>query len=381
MPSSSAALLLLLGLGRVLGDDLATSDDAATVGAATVLVVTDPNQVFAAAPPTIVPKRPRWIRHRVRPRDRTTQIAARYGVTHEDLLEWNHLGQDVVYPERRRTLRVQARRIPPPRRKIRYVVREGEGWMDVAAKFRVERKDLRAYNWRVRPIRPGVELTLWVDPGLPYRIRRGGGLSIPTTFDVPEGGLSVGRPQRGRLENGVQLPKSDLYARGYPGGLWGSTHTISQLMKAFAAFRHDTGFDGEVVVGAISRKRGRRFPPHLSHRSGRDVDIRLPRLEGVPRTNAPNPDEIDWYASWGLIQALVATGQVSVIFLDIDLQSRLYEAARTMGGIPETLAPIISWPNAGSGDGRPVVRHADGHDGHIHVRFRCGPDEQRCKGA
>jgi murein endopeptidase len=25
------------------------------------------------------------------------------------------------------------------------------------------------------------------------------------------------------------------------------------------------------------------------------------------------------------------------------------------------------------------VRHSDGHDTHMHVRIRCGPDEPKCK--
>ena len=38
-------------------------------------------EAIAGAPPVTIPLRPTWIRHRVLPRERVTQIAVRYGVT------------------------------------------------------------------------------------------------------------------------------------------------------------------------------------------------------------------------------------------------------------------------------------------------------------
>ena len=378
MPSGTAALLLLLGLGRALVfEDEAEQAPVGSVWASDLL------SVLQEAPPTLTPERPRWIRHRVRPRERVTQIAARYGVSASDLIEWNDLDPATVHPTGRRTLRVLARKIPPPRRKVRTVVGEGEGWMDIATKFGIERKDLRAYNWRVRRLEPGVELELWVDPGVPRTIERT--WSTPSArpsalpFEIPTGGQSVGRPERGRLLDGVQLPDSDLYTRKHPSVLWGSSHTIEQIVSALTTLRRETGYTGEIMIGAISRRQGRRFVPHVSHQSGRDVDIRLPLLPGVPSTVHPNPDEVDWLATWALVKAFVDTGEVTAIFLDISLQSRLYEAARSLGETPQTLRPILAWPNWKENT-RPIVRHASGHEGHVHVRITCGRAEPRCKG-
>jgi murein endopeptidase len=387
MLSGSAAVLLLLGLGRVLTvedeEEMHTMHGIATASArAEVMLVSDLGQVLRTAPQTVTVDRPQWIRHRVQPRERVTQIAARYGVSASDVIEWNKLDPSTIHPKGRRTLQILARRIPPPRRQVRYVVGEGEGWMDIATKFGIERKDLRAYNWRVRRLTPGTELELWVDPGLPRTIASTWSASQSPArppIAVPAGGQSVGRPQRGRLIDAVQLPQSDLYARKHPSVLWGSTHTIEQILRAFATLRTQTGYDGEIVIGAISRKSGRRFAPHVSHQSGRDIDIRLPLLPGVPTTVRPNPDEVDWLATWALVKAFVQTGEVTAIFLEIDLQSRLYEAARSLGETPETLRPIIAWPNWKENT-RPIVRHSSGHDGHIHVRIRCGPAEPKCKG-
>lgn len=382
MPTGCVALLLTLGIGPVL--EPAGTEPAEVVAeeapADEVPLVTSLAEVLAAAGPVEIPERPTLIRHRVRQRERLSHLAIRYGVTRKDLLRWNPtLPEDAVYPSKRRTLKIRARRLPPPRVKVRYVVQEGENWMDVAAKFHVPHRDVHAYNWNLRELQTGQEIVLWIDPGWPQTIHPGEGPPIPETFDVPAGALSVGRPNRGRLQDGVLLPESDLYTRKTPTtGLWGSSHTILQIDRAFAAFRHDTGYEGEVVIGALSRKRGGRFSPHRSHQSGRDIDIRLPLWPGASPEGPPGPDEIDWYATWGLVRAFIDTEQVDTIFLDISRHRFLYEAARGMGETPESLESVIKWPRW-TGDSRPVVRHSKGHDTHIHVRILCGPDEPRCR--
>ena len=89
-------------------------------------------------------------------------------------------------------------------------------------------------------------------------------------------------------------------------------------------------------------------------------------------------DEVDWSATWELVRALVDTGEVQAIFLEIPLQRRLFQAAMWEGMRPEQLRPYLQWPATG-GHGVAVVRHEKGHDGHIHVRVRCGPQEPRCR--
>ena len=388
MPSSSAALLFMLGLAPLLqeAEQLHAARDAEHPYAALAIdtsgvpVVETLDEVLALAPQTIVPQHATWIRHRVRARERITQIAARYGVTPEDVIEWNHLAANRIYPKGYWRIRVRAKRLPPPRLEVRYVVGEHDEWSDIAAEFRVEQPDLRAWNWQRRSLWPGRSLTLWVDPGAPQTIHPDSGPLAALAFEAPPGATSKGYPDRGRLVDGVMLPDSELYSKRVPDhGLYGSTNTLALLHAAFATFRHDTGFEGEVVIGAISRRRGGRFHPHLSHQSGRDVDIRLPRLPGTPPdTGEPNEDEVDWRATWGLVRALADSGEVGRIFLEVGLHRRLYEAARQMGESREEIRQILQWP-AWNAKGDPVVRHSEGHDGHIHVRFRCGPDEPKCR--
>lgn len=330
-----------------------------------------------AAPETF--EGPRWVRHRVRPRERVSQIAARYGVRKQRLIEWNHLNPQKPFPpKRRRSLKVLTRVRPAGRFEARYIPAADESWGDIAARMRVEIPDLRAWNWRVRRPHEGKPLVLWVDPAQPWTLDEDNPVVVEPLPEIPDTARSIGTPQKGKLKDGLQLPASDLYTRGQPWVLWGSSHTIRSLVSGIDRFRRDTGYSGELVIGSMSRKNGRRLAPHKSHQSGRDVDIRLPRLPGVPTTDAPNPDEIDWYAAWGLIRALSETGEVSMIFLEAGLHRRIYEAARVMGETPETMLDVVMWPTW-KNRGRPLVRHASGHDGHIHVRFKCGPDERKCK--
>lgn len=319
-----------------------------------------------------------WVQHRIRYRERIDQIAVRYRVSREKLAHWNRLDPQLVYPpKRRRHLRVLARRLPAQRFSVRTVARKDETWGDIATRFRVEIPDLKAWNWRYRRPKPGREMIVWVDPGHEFYLESGEGPD-PPKIQIREGATSVGKPHKGRIDNAVQLPKSDLYKRGQPWALWGSTHAVRMVVKAIGDFRRTTGFEGAIVVGSMSRRGGRRLPPHVSHQSGRDVDIRLPLLPGIEAHADPNQDEVDWYATWGLIKAFVETGEASLIFLDIDLHRRVYEAARVMGVSKAELAEILMWPFWKGGE-RPVVRHADGHDGHIHVRIKCGYNEPRCK--
>ena len=320
---------------------------------------------------------PRWITHRTTPGERLVHTAVRFGVTPQELVQWNDLASPRQRVPAGRRLKVHARRLPPERQRVTYVVQPGDTWAEVAIAHRVDRRMLQAYNWHKKRLQPGDELAIWTDPGIAPTVGVRHGPPIPEMIESEPGGASVGRPQRGRIADPVPLPERPWYTNGRPEWLWGSSHTIAQVQAALASFRHRTGFEGEIVVGAISRESGGPFPPHQSHQSGRDVDVRLPLLPGLASRPNPHPDEIDWSAAWELVRAFIDTEQVQFIFLERKLQRRLYEAARWAGVSHEELAALIDWV-----DGRRTapVRHARGHDGHIHVRIACAPDEDRCRG-
>lgn len=319
-----------------------------------------------------------WIVHVVRPRERLGQIAARYGVTRGDLAVWNGLPGPRARVLAGKKLRVHTDRVPPPRQEISYTVAPGDDWAAVAIRHRVDIDDLAGWNPRSagRPLEVGTELTIWIDPGAPRTVncRRG---EPPPPIAFRKDAESLGYPSGGRLRNGILLPLSPLWTRGKKDAVWTSSHALATMIEAFTRLRVDLGYEGEIFIGAISRKRGGKFRPHRSHRTGLDVDIRLPLLPTVPPETYPTPDIVDWPAVWELIEALLDTGEVSMIFLDHRLQKHLYWAARWDGKTPEELAPIIHWPRK-ERKWEAIVRHSRGHKGHIHVRFLCGPEEERC---
>lgn len=331
---------------------------------------------------------PRWIRHVTGPRETLDQIAARYGTDAAKLREWN----PKTLKEKRRLLlsgtelRLQAIRIPPPRQAIEYVVEDGDTWERIAVDHRVDVVDLKSYNDAFAEdsmvaLEPGRTITVWIDPAVPWTVnRKAGPAPDPAWFDIPQGALSHGHPNRGRITGEpCQLPEiPQLYTRRFDRIAHGSSHSIEVIVTAFANFRRDSGYAGEILVGSISRPHGRRFPPHRSHQSGRDVDIRLPVLPWFETTINPEPEEIDWFAVWGLIDAFLATGQVELIFIDHRLQRPLYYAALSMGATPSELDEILTWPRK-DGKGKKLIRHSSGHEGHIHVRIRCGEDEPSCR--
>jgi hypothetical protein len=338
------------------------------------IVVDDPSTLFVSPLSIETLDEPRWIVHRLRSREKLTRVAARYAVTVAELVKWNDIDPNKTL--RKKTLKVLARRVPPPAIRIIYTVQPGETWDDVATKLHVSRRGLKTRHPRVKTLVAGTKLLEWVDP-IEGPAFEPDAPDIVDDAPITVGGLSVGRPNRGRLEHGVHLPDSPLWALGKPRVSWGSTHTITVMRTAFTTLRNDIGYRGDIVMGALSMKHGGRFRPHKSHQSGRDIDIRLPLRPGLVDVRHPTADDIDWYATWAIVDAFVRTGEVEAVFLEMGRQERLYTAARILGVTRERLHELVRWPNWSGAD--PIVRHSDGHDTHIHVRIRCGADEPRCK--
>lgn len=289
---------------------------------------------------------------------------------------------------------------PPPTRatlhELTYRVRSGDSWKEVARLHGVDPVQLREWNPAARGgMTPGVELSVWVgekferEPltGLGHD-RDPSGLNL---IQVARNGTSRGYASRGRLQHGVPLPENRrLYTIRRPEFAFGSSHMVWNLQLAIAKFRAASEYAGPLVISDLSRQYGGPLQPHRSHQSGRDVDIWLPlnrqalaargRGEGADSANvwelsARNAHEIDWDASFALVQALVRTGEVRYIFLSRSRQRHLYRAARG-ADIPESvLADVIEYPERAS---CAIVRDAPQHHRHIHVRFRCAPDEVDC---
>jgi LysM repeat protein len=331
--------------------------------------------------------------HRVVPYETVAGIADRYGVSVKELESWNNvLKRSPGTLKAGWDLKVRARIAAPPRVKTTYAVKFGDTWQAIAGRYSVPEGDLHGWNRKVpRQFKAGQKLVVYTNPravavrkvtrtepvDLVTGIPAVAGGVVPRGFDVPQGGVSVGTPNRGRLTGGIPLPASDLYKVRRPDEAYGSSHTIHEIQEAIAAFRDTSGYSGEVVIGAISLPRGGRFRPHRSHQSGRDVDIRLPKKPGVdPKSN--DPGDIDWDAAWKLVEAFIDQGDAEYIFLDYSRQKRLFDAAKRAGAANAALEAGIQYPR-GRSTNNGVVRHAEGHLVHIHVRVRCPRDQARCE--
>lgn len=385
-----AGLTLLAGLSAgawfLRPWDAASDDDNETVAAATVDEPTLEARPKLRKKPVAPPVERTWVEHKVIPAESIDDVARRYGATVSNVARWNGLNPDSPEIEVGRTLRVHAEKTPLPQQLIDFELDRDYDWKSLSERFDVEPSKLRAYNPDVDALTEGLRVAVWINPR-PYA-RRSEALDFPE-FEIRADALSVGAPNDGKLKNGVQMPKSTLYIRRAPNIMWGSSHTIETLLKAITRFRQDLAFDHELVLADISRRNGGKFKPHKSHQAGRDIDIWMPTLKGVykhkylgddktkVKERRPKVNEIDWYATWGLVRALIETGEVIKIFLEYSLQENLYKAAVEMGATEEELAKI-QWPR-GAGAGGAIVAHSAGHISHIHVRFKCSKSDIDCK--
>lgn len=160
----------------------------------------------------------------------------------------------------------------------------------------------------------------------------------------------VGRAQAGRLVGGVRLTTdSTLHVRD-PDRAWATCEVAQILQRAareVARFHRDAP---PLAVLDLSSRWGGPLPGHVSHQNGLDADLglyvrRKGRLSAglelaTPTTLAVGPLRT-------LIEALVRSGRVEIIFLDQALADRLVLSARAR-------RRVRHWP-----------RHAD----HLHVRF------------
>ncbi|NVB37955.1 penicillin-insensitive murein endopeptidase [Pseudenhygromyxa sp. WMMC2535] len=323
---------------------------------------------------------PRWIEHETIPRETLAQLAARYDVHVDNLRAWNDIAEgDELHPRRPQHLRVYARRSPPPRQRLRHAFREGESWLSISRRYGVDSSDLRAWNVGAlgRSLEAGEVLDVWVDPivydaiinDLPADLR---------AAEVRPGAHGVGPPQEGVLIAGVQIPPGPGYTLRYPNSAWGTTWSVRHVVAALDRFRVTSDYPLEIRVGTMSRQRGGEIGGHNSHQTGRDLDIRLPLRVEVPQALPPTARRVDWRATWELVQAFVGTGVIEIIFLDYKRQRRLYKAAVEAGASEEALDALIQYPR-GFKANLGLIRHAPGHDGHLHLRFPCGPAESECQ--
>jgi penicillin-insensitive murein endopeptidase len=194
----------------------------------------------------------------------------------------------------------------------------------------------------------------------------------------PNPSVSVGYPNRGLLRFGMRI-NDDRDFRVKVGSQDSAAHEV--------AFRYPRA---QLTVGDLSRSGGGRFRPHVSHQSGRDVDIGFYVLD---RRSTPvnvhlfvrfnnqgmgkqwgNLYKFDAARNWALIESLLSqpTTDVQHIFVSNAIKRRLLTQAVKEGANPEVLMRakrVITQP-----------RHGAPHRSHFHVRIYCADDDRpMCK--
>lgn len=184
------------------------------------------------------------------------------------------------------------------------------------------------------------------------------------------GAMSVGRPSGGVLINSVRLPERTYWVLIEPALAWGTDETVAYLDRAVRQVAEAHPGSHPLAVGHLSARHGGHLHPHNSHQSGRDIDISY--YHTTPLTQhrwfrTATPDNLDVVRTWALLRALVTETDVQYLFVDHALQGPLKEHARAIGEDADWLDGLFQVGHRGSEPA--IVRHAPGHDTHIHIRF------------
>lgn len=196
---------------------------------------------------------------------------------------------------------------------------------------------------------------------------------------------SIGRASSGRLVGGVNLDcDGDDKGSGWVVlarrvNTYGTPETIRNIQLAGKAYR--TYFRSRkqkyppLAIGDLSRRDGGPLPPHLSHQSGRDVDVGVINV-GNKTPGAfihTTPKTMDTLKTWVMMKSFLDTGEVQYIFM-----------ARSLANEIRTYVSRIYAKDARKR--RHYLRFFDNHviagDGehysHIHIRFKCPKGDKQC---
>lgn len=180
------------------------------------------------------------------------------------------------------------------------------------------------------------------------------------------GPISVGSTNAGALVAGVPMPKGDRWVVIDPGHAWGTRETVDYLERSIHKVHEQFPGASKLYIGHISAKKGGHLSPHVSHQSGRDVDISYYLLNGRAGFVRATAENLDMPKTWAFVRALITETDVEMILIDTSIQRLLSEHASKIGEDPGWLDSIFQTRNKHP---RPLVRHAKGHANHIHIRF------------
>lgn len=185
------------------------------------------------------------------------------------------------------------------------------------------------------------------------------------------GPISVGRPNAGFLVNGKRLRESKDWTLTAPDHAYATAETIEQLSHCIVRVRQENPGSMRVHVGSLSAKGGGKIAPHESHRSGRDADIFFFRAAAADWTQPATVTDLDLPRTWALLRCFITDTDVDFVFIDQAVQGWLEAYALAQGEPSEWVSSLFHDRPAEGRDPAQlaVIRHAPGHENHMHVRF------------
>ncbi len=286
-------------------------------------------------------------------------IASRLGKSTSQLLELN----PGLSPDRiREGQKLRLEDAGALGRRVEHVVALGESLTRIAAHYEVKLKDLLKWNPKLQP----------------DRLREGQKLLVYT--QAPDSrSESIGSPTHGKLLFAAQLPANAGYVVRNPERAWGTREAVRAITRAFTALRAKDPNAPKVRVHDLSLREGGPIDDHQSHQSGRDVDITYFQRDvaGACPLRPVAPAQLDVERQWALLHYWLERGQLEAVFIDYDLQAKLYKHARAQGARSEELMHWFQFPR-GRTASLGIMRHARNHADHMHVRFACDETDPAC---
>jgi len=178
---------------------------------------------------------------------------------------------------------------------------------------------------------------------------------------------AIGKPNHGRLKDGVRLKPSDYLEITKPKNSYGIASLVNTLDRTACILNEE--YNTPLRVYSLSKETGRKLRKisgvlgeHLSHQNGIDVDIGIYRTtrgkvsNNFKKLKRGEINNQTFEANWYLIRTLQESGNITYIFSD-------RRFIKSLKGYVLKEYGKENWTKYGR-----VLQHSKGHKDHFHIR-------------